>query len=244
MFVDVAELREFYTSPLGQLAQRHLRRKVRLLWPSLRAQRVLALGYATPLLRPLLDESERVLAFMPARQGVVMWPQEGPNRTALVDETGLPLLDASVDRVILMHAIETAPQLDALMEEVWRVLTSSGRLLVLAPNRTGFWAQSDTTPFGAGTAFSVRQIKQLLRNHLFIPEQEERALFFPPSSRAFWRSTAPMWERLGDRWCGAFAGVHLIEAAKQLYAPAGKRARTKAYAPQRAKPAPAGLRVS
>lgn len=244
MFVDIAELRGFYTSPLGQLAQRHLRRKVRLLWPDLRGQRVLALGYPTPVLRPLLDEAERVMAFMPARQGVVPWPQEGPNRTALVDETGLPLLDASVDRIILMHAIECAPQRDALMAEVWRVLTSGGRLLVIAPNRTGLWAQADSTPFGSGAAFSVRQIKNLLKAHLFIPEQEERALFFPPSSAAFWRKSAPVWERLGERWLGALAGVHLIEASKQLYAPAGKLARSKSYTLPQAKAVPVGLRVS
>lgn len=244
MFVDVAELREFYTSPLGQLAQRHLRRKIRTLWPDLRGQRLLALGYGTPVLRPLLDEAERVLAFMPARQGVVVWPQEGPNRTALIDETSLPLLDASVDRIILMHAIECAPQRDALMEEVWRVLTSGGRLMVIAPNRTGFWARSDATPFGAGAAFSVRQIRQLLRQHLFIPEQDRHALFFPPLGGSFWRGTAPMWERAGDRWFGAFAGVHVIEAAKQLYAPTGKRVHTKTYALRNAKTAPAGLRVS
>lgn len=244
MFTDVAELREFYTSPLGQLTQRLLRRRMRAFWPDLRGQRILALGYATPLLRPLLDEAERVMAFMPAQQGVVPWPQEGPNRTALVDERGLPLLDASVDRVILMHAIECAPMLDPLMEEVWRVLTSGGRLLVVAPNRTGLWAQSEATPFGHGAAFSARQIKQLLRDHLFIPENDSRALFFPPSGASFWRSTAPVWERVGARWLSAFAGVHLVEAAKQLYAPAGKRARTRAYVAATVRPAPAGLRVS
>lgn len=244
MFNDVGDLRGFYTSPLGQLAQRYLRRKARSLWPDMRGQRILAIGYGTPLLRPWLDEAERVMAFMPARQGVIPWPQEGPNRTALVDETGLPLLDASVDRIILMHAIECAPQLDALMNEVWRVLTSGGRLLVIAPNRSGLWAQSDSTPFGAGSAFSGPQIKKLLRHHLFIPEREARALFFPPSSRAFWRGAAPMLENIGSRWLGALAGVHLIEASKQLYAPTGKLARTKGYAMAPAKAVPAGLRVS
>ena len=244
MFNDVAELREFYTSPLGQLAQRILRRKMRLIWPDLSGQRVLALGYATPLLRPLLGEAERVMAFMPATQGVIPWPREGPNHTALVDETALPLLDSSVDRVILMHGIECAPLPDEMMSEIWRVLTSSGRLLVIAPNRAGFWAQSDNTPFGHGSAFSQRQIKALLRRHLFIPENEARALFFPPSSAAFWRSTAPMWENIGNRWLKAFAGVHLIESAKQLYVPAGKRVATTGYVIQRQRTSTAGLRVS
>jgi len=244
MFTDVAELREFYTSPLGRLVQRQLRRQVRLLWPDLSGQRVLALGYGTPFLRPFLDEAERVFALMPAQQGVVNWPREHPNLTALADETALPLQDASVDRVLLVHAVECAPHLNTMMDEVWRVLASNGRLVVIAPNRTGLWAKSDSTPFGQGTAFSSRQIKTLLRDHLFIPEREARALFTPPSSAAFWLRTAPFWERLGQKWLGPLAGVHLVEATKQLYAPVGKRVRSKPYLLSAPRPVPAGLRVN
>ena len=244
MFTDVAELREFYSSPLGQLAQRWLRRRVRTLWPSLRGQTVLALGYATPLLSPWLDEAERVIAFMPGAQGVVHWPREAPNRTALVEETALPLLDASVDRVILLHLVECAPHLDLMMQEIWRVLRSGGRLMTIAPNRSGFWAQSDATPFGHSSAFSASQLKALLRRHYFIPEQQSRALFFPPSAAAFWMGTAALWERIGPRWLSPFAGVHLIEADKQLYAPTGKRMPAQSYAPVRARPITANASVN
>lgn len=243
MFADVAELREFYTSPLGQLAQRALRRKIRDYWPDLRGQRVLTLGYGTPIMRPILGEAERVLAFMPGAQGVIHWPSEGPNCTALIDEMALPLLDASVDRVILLHALESAPQLDPLLEEVWRVLTSGGRLLVIAPNRSGLWALSDATPFGHGEAFSPRQLKALLRRHAFIPENQSRALFFPPYQASFWRTLAPMLERTGPRWLGPLAGVHIIEGAKQLFALTGKRALSKRYVPALVRPSPASLRV-
>lgn len=241
MFTDVAELREFYTGALGRLARRQVRRQVRALWPDVRGQRVLALGYATPLLRPLMDEAERVLALMPARQGVISWPKEGPNRTALVDETALPLPDASMDRVLLVHAVECAADPDLLLEEAWRVLVGNGRLMVIVPNRSGLWAQSDATPFGHGAAFSARQLKTLLKEHQFIPERNTRALFTPPSGAAFWLRTAPLWERLGQQWCGALAGVHIVEASKQLYAPTGSRARTMLLPVVR--PAPAGLRM-
>ncbi len=243
MFTDVAELREFYTGALGRLAQRQIRRQVRELWPDVRSQRIAALGYATPLLRPLVEEAERVLALMPARQGVISWPKEGPNRTALVDETALPLPDASVDRVLLVHAVECASDPDILLDEAWRVLTGNGRLMVIVPNRSGLWAQSDATPFGHGSAFSARQLKTLLKEHLFIPEQETRALFTPPSSASFWLRTAPLWERLGRRWCRALAGVHFVEASKQLYAPSSSRNRARPPLLQTARPVTAGLRV-
>lgn len=244
MFQDVAELREFYTSPLGQVTTRILRRRVTELWPNLKGQRVLVLGYGTPLMRPMLGNAERTFALMPIKQGVITWPREGPNLTSLADETRLPLQDASVDAVILLHAIECAPHLDAMMEEVWRVLTSGGRILVIAPNRAGLWAHTDRTPFGHGAAFSSRQIRQFLKTHLFIPEREVPALFGPPSNLRFWLALAPAIEEIGRRWFKALAGVHLIEGSKQLYAPSGLRAKARQTASLMpvAKAAPAGLR--
>jgi SAM-dependent methyltransferase len=243
MYADVAELREFYTSSLGQTAQRWLRRHVRGLWPNVRGQAVLALGYGTPLLRPFLDEAERVLAFMPGAQGVVNWPSEGPNRTALVEDTALPLLDASVDRVIILHALESVPQPARLLDEAWRVLTSGGRLIVIAPNRTSWWALSDTTPFGHGAAFSQRQIRALLKQHGFIPEQSRGGLFFPPSAGRIARALTPILEKTGPSWLGPVAGVHLIEASKQLYAPVGTRVSAKSYIPRAISPKPISLRI-
>ncbi len=241
MFTDVAELREFYTSPLGQLAQRTLRRQIRQMWPNLSGLSLLGLGFSTPVLRPFLNEAHRVMAFMPAQQGVIYWPREGPNRTALILDALLPLQDASVDRIILMHGLEGAADTQAMMHEIWRVLTSGGRLIVVAPNRSGLWAQSDATPFGHGVAFSPRQLKKLLRTQLFIPEREQRALFFPPSQSSFWLRTSAFWEKIGTRWLPALAGVHLIEASKQLYAPNGKLSQGMRYQLTTSRAAPATL---
>src|SRR3546814_16485617 len=77
MYTDVVDLREFYESNLGQTARRMLRRRVRQLWPDVSGQVVLGLGYPTPLLRAFRSEAERVVAVMPARQGVARWPQDG-----------------------------------------------------------------------------------------------------------------------------------------------------------------------
>ena len=52
---------------------------------SVKGQRVLGLGFATPYLRFTLQSAERVLAFMPARQGASAWPREGPSHTVLCD---------------------------------------------------------------------------------------------------------------------------------------------------------------
>ena len=146
MWSDVVDLRDFYESRLGQVARHLLRRRIRQTWPDLRGEAVLGLGYASPFMRQFIGEAGRVIALMPAQQGVLHWPPEGPNATALVDETDLPLPDASMDRVLLAHAVECSEHLRDMLKEVWRVLAGNGRLLVVAPNRRGIWARTDRTP--------------------------------------------------------------------------------------------------
>ena len=51
MYRDVIDLREFYRSPLGQLARRLVMRRIREFWPDLKGQSVLGIGYATPINR-------------------------------------------------------------------------------------------------------------------------------------------------------------------------------------------------
>src|SRR5690606_19211344 len=106
---------------------------------------------------------------MPARQGVLHWPAEGNGLTALCDEMDLPFPDLSMDRVLLVHALECAEQVRPMLREVWRVLSGSGRLLVVVPNRSGIWARFERTPFGHGQPYSPFQISRLLRENLFTP---------------------------------------------------------------------------
>ncbi len=232
MFNDVVELREFYESSLGQVARRMMRRRIRQLWPDVRGQIVLGIGFATPFLRPFMTEAERVLAVMPARQGVMRWPSQGPNQVALAEETDLPLPDMSVDRVLLVHGLEVAENRRGLMREIWRVLGGGGRLLVVVPNRRGIWARVDRTPFGQGRPYSSGQLSQLLQDTMFVPERAARALFFPPMRSPFMLTAAPAWEEIGARWFQAFSGAVMIEASKQLYQVSGAAQRVVRHRPR------------
>ena len=93
MWTDVVDLHEFYRSRLGQVARRLVRERIRLMWPDVRGMSVLGLGYATPYLRPFLDEAERVTSLAPAQQGVMPWPSGEPGLVTLADETELPFAD-------------------------------------------------------------------------------------------------------------------------------------------------------
>jgi SAM-dependent methyltransferase len=231
---DVVDLHEFYGTSLGQMATRLLRRRVRRIWPSLEGERVLGFGYAVPYLRPFLDQAERVLAIMPAAQGVMRWPQNEPSLVALADEAELPLPDLAVDRVLLVHALEHSEQVRGMLREIWRVMRDGGRLLVVVPNRRGIWARLERTPFGHGLPYTLDQLSHVLRDNMFTPMQSASALFMPPTRRRFLLAWAPAWEGVGERWLQSFAGVVMIEASKQIYGGAlahAERKRRRVYLP-------------
>lgn len=236
MWNDVVDLRDFYASPLGQVARRMIRRRVRGAWADVTGQRVLGLGYATPFLGSFRGEAERTLAAMPARQGVVHWPPGEKGLTALADEADLPFPDLSFDRVILAHALECSEQVGPMMREIWRIMTGSGRLLVIAPNRAGLWARLERTPFGRGRPYSRTQLSRTLREAMFMPLDTHPALFVPPVGSRLFQSSAPAWENIGSRWFPAASGLIIMEATKQIYAgtPEIKGAK-KLYIPARQK---------
>jgi SAM-dependent methyltransferase len=215
--VDVIDLRNFYAQRLGVVARRVIGRGIRARWDDTRALRMLGVGYPTPYLGLFREQAERCLAFMPASQGAVKWPSAKPTLAALVEETELPLSDASVDRVLLVHALEMSHDAAALLREVWRVLASGGRLMAVVPNRRGLWARMDTTPFGHGRPYSRSQIAALLRETWFTPMSWGEALYVPPIARGWFLRSAAAWERTGAAISAPFAGVHIVEATKQVY---------------------------
>lgn len=224
MRADIAVLKAFYESQLGEIAARQIARKVAEIWPDLNGQRVVGVGYAPPVLAPIAAEAspERTLALMPGEQGAWAWPADGDCRAALVRDADLPLADRSADRVILLHALEDAAEPGPFLREIWRVLTDSGRLLVIAANRRGLWCRADAAPFGYGRPYSIGQLTRTLEGAMFAVEQEAHALYAPPSRRALALWSADAAERFGRRWLTAFGGVVIADASKSLYGAALK----------------------
>jgi SAM-dependent methyltransferase len=219
MSVDVIDLRNFYSQRLGAVARRMINRGIRPLWSDTRGLRVLGLGYATPYLGLFRDEAERCIALMPAAQGVMKWPTQRPALAALVDELDLPLGDSAFDRILLVHALEMSDDPADLLREAWRVLAPHGRLLLVIPNRRGLWVRTDSTPFGYGRPYSRMQVMSLLRQTWFTPVAWNEALYMPPLRGAWILRSAMAWERVGSAVASPFAGVHIVEATKQVYRP-------------------------
>ena len=223
MALDVVDLRSFYASPLGQVARRRISHIVRERWANCVGMSVVGVGYATPYLDMLQGEALRILAFMPAEQGVVNWPVQGRSSSALVDTTMLPLPDSCMDRVLVVHALESLDHPRDVLSEIWRILTPGGRMILIAPNRRGIWARMDRTPFGQGQPYSKSQLRELMRETLFSPVHWAEALYMPPFARKYLLAMEPAFEALGSKLGLPGAGLHVVEATKQLYRPVAAR---------------------
>lgn len=231
MYLDVVELQNFYSGPLGRVTARLIRHEIRALWPSVTGLSVLGLGYAPPILTPFNNEAERTIALMPAPQGVVHWPRDAPNRSALVEETDIPLPDASIDRLIMIHSLEHSEQVRPLLREVWRVLAPGGRLGIIVPNRRGIWARLDRTPFGHGRPYSASQMTRLMADSMFAPVRWRWALFMPPSEKRLMLRALNGLEPVAGRLWRNFAGVLIVEAEKRIYAAKAERSRARVSQP-------------
>ncbi|MDB5511180.1 MAG: methyltransferase type 11 [Enterovirga sp.] len=226
---DVTELRDFYAGPLGYVAQRLVGRAIAGFWGDAAGLSVLGLGYATPYLDG--PGGGRRFAFMPAAQGVSVWPETGPKAAALVDPLAMPLPDGVVDRVLMIHALEVVESPSELLHEVWRILHPGGRLILVCPNRRGLWSRIDATPFGEGQPYSRSQLRGLLRQTWFAPEGWAEILYVPPLRNRLVLSGWAAWERLGVGLSLPFAGLHVVEASKLLHRPVPLRRARRARAP-------------
>jgi SAM-dependent methyltransferase len=229
MTPDVTRLIAFYKSPLGKLTRALLREEVLRFAGDVRGKRLLGLGFATPYMRFSLERAERVLAFMPARQGSSAWPREGPSHTVLCDPLEMPLTDAAVDLIIAIHAFEHAADAEELMRELWRVAAPNARLIIIVPKRRGMWSAADDTPFGAGNPFSKGQLDKLLRDHSFVPEGWRDALYLPPMQHPLVLKSARFFERAGRIFGPTLAGTLCVVARKELFPAVPRRKRSERY---------------
>ncbi len=131
MHLDVLQLRNFYyRSALGRAAQKVIRDELVRMWPEAKGQTVAGFGFSVPLLRPYLGQARRVIGLMPGPQGVMPWPAGQPNVSVLCEDTLWPLPTGFVDKLVVMHGLETTDHPSAVLAECHRVLGPGGLALI------------------------------------------------------------------------------------------------------------------
>ncbi|WP_455476994.1 class I SAM-dependent methyltransferase [Bartonella sp. B41] len=215
--MDIVTLRDFYASALGMRVRKTLCDELDLCWPDLTDKRVMGLGYAVPYLSFLRSRSRQCFAFMPAGQGASPWPRADKVSTALVFEEDLPLPDASIDCALLVHVLEYTENSFETLSEIWRILVPNGRLIVVVPNRSSFWARNDCTPFGYGEPYSRQQITHLLEKTNFISKPVQEVVHYTPSSGYISRLVSFFYEPFVRHILPYFGGLLMCQAQKCVY---------------------------
>lgn len=218
MYSSAYDLKGFYNLKIGRIVRRILQQRIAEFWPDVNGLRVLGHGYPAPYLRQFMNGAERVFGVMPTARGVHNWPMDGKNLIVLAEETALPFETESIDRVLMIHSLEYTETMDHNLHEIWRVLKGNGRLLIVVPNRAGMWAHADWSPLGQGTPYSMSQVCHYLKENRFVQERTDEALFMPPYKSSFLMKSAGTFEYLGRSILPFVAGVHMVEASKQIYA--------------------------
>jgi SAM-dependent methyltransferase len=245
MRTDILDLHDFYAGPLGETVRGFVSARIEEAWRDHARLRIAGFGHAEPYLT-IFPNAERVIAIAPGGQGVIHWPQGGKNAAALAGEWQWPIPDASIDRLLIVHGLEESDDANRLMRETWRVLTTDGRVIIVAAHRRGLWSMIDSTPFAHGRPYLKRQLEGLLQRSMFRPVAWSGALYFPPLKARFLLRAANAWERAGARLWPGLSGVLLVEAAKDMAQPIAVAARIRARtsAAIAARPGAAGARIT
>lgn len=215
--LNVTHLKQFYASSLGEMVGQHLRAKIASIWKDSDTDIILAVGFPN-ILWQTTPPPKNLLVAMPAEHGALCWPGD-KNKVFAVHNGALPLGDNTINRVILLHALEHSSNISALMQEIYRVLAPQGKVLTITPNRMGLWARFSNTPFGYGRPFSQLQLHSVIQESQLTFLRSYSAVFMPPSRNRLMLKCAAALELFGNLLLPMCGGLHIVEAEKQLYAP-------------------------
>ena len=222
MRLDVIQLKDFYRgTELGRTTKQLINKVLETKVDTKSGSLTIGFGFACPFLENKIKDSENKnsLLLMPSEQGVIPWPEKSKSVTALVDEVSWPVNTSAADLILISHGLEVSDNQDLLLQEVLRVLKDSGKLVILVPNRTGFWARSDSTPFGYGKPYSVSQLTALLQKNQFQIDSITPSLYGFPAKKGYWLKSLLLWEKVGKKLNSFFlGGLLVVEARKDVYA--------------------------
>lgn len=214
------DISDFYRHSRGRMVQRILRGVMREWWHDITGYNVMGYGYTAPFFGAFTkDEPLSLSLLMNKRYQARAWPSADKNHVAVCDDLHIPIESQRLERILVVHALETSELPRQFLDEIWRTLEGNGRMILVVPNRSGIWSRAEQTPFGQGHPYSLTQLRNVLQQAGFSIERHQRALYTPPGKSRILISLAPFFENIGRKLFPAFGGLLIVEVSKQLFSP-------------------------
>ena len=215
MFYQIKQYEDFYNSREGRVVRHTLKKTLDPLFDGTKG-RVIGLGYASPYIGKNLSLFSAELYEDGAR--VNGYKGRDIDNISFAHLHRIPLETSSVDVIVMVHGLEYSFVPDEVLKDIFRVLKSEGKFILVVPNRAGLWTNVSWAPFGHGHPFSSTQLKSLLEKSNFKCERICSALYFPPFRKPFIYNMANILEKYGQSLLSAFGGVNVAVARKKTYA--------------------------
>lgn len=215
--MDILNLRDWYRTPTGHMVRRQLQSALDDMWPDIRGNRILVVGFGAPYIKLWLKEAQ-VFCALPEKMGGIRWPDRQPNRAVLINEDNLPFMDNFFDSILLIHNLEFTNNESSLLWECNRILKDDGRMLTVVPNRAGAWSHREISPLALGKPFSHGQLTRTLKESAFLPVNDDYALYVPPTDNEWLHKHSAKFESVGRKWRAPLGGVMLMESKKDIHA--------------------------
>ena len=158
-----------------------------------------------------------------------------PPRTAVAlhcDFDALPFDTASLDLLVLPHALEMARDPHLALREVERVLVPEGRVVIVGFNPSSLWGLRQwlgrvRRRFSAhprrelflpaeGEFLGYRRLRDWLRLLSFEVEAGRFGCYRPPLGAQKWLARFAWADRVGERWWPVFGAVYFVVAVKRV----------------------------
>ncbi|CAI3936810.1 hypothetical protein [Commensalibacter papalotli (ex Botero et al. 2024)] len=142
-------------------------------------------------------------------------------KTCCFSTDSFPLQDCSIDRILYVHdAKVTQQQFYSLLRSCWNTLNDDGKIILLLPNKLGWWSIIDNLSLRYRNSFFIQKLNIILKQHMFHISHYERVIYFPPKvMNSLSLRNNKILEFIGVFFVPFLGGYHLIEIEKNLYAP-------------------------
>ncbi len=163
---------------------------------------------------------------MPHRWIAAQQPVTDPGVALYCDFTDLPLATASLDLVVLPHALELASDPHACLREVDRVLVAGGSVVITGFNALSLWgarqalARLGGTPYvpQRGEFISPRRVRDWLRLLSFEVVGGRYGCYRPAVHGQRWLQRWRFMDAAGDRWWPMLGAAYVLVATKRVRA--------------------------